>query len=120
MATDAAVCTNLPKTATTLPTYIARGDADMLVSTAWSTEAIAKMCALGTPVHDLVVPGGHDAPGAVADQWLNWIGDLFDGTPWNRPARADRFLLRQHMTGSTFAFRMKVWALDETPLDWTL
>jgi pimeloyl-ACP methyl ester carboxylesterase len=73
--------TNLPKTATTLPTYIARGDADMLVSTAWSTEAIAKMCALGTPVHDLVVPGGHDAPGAVTDQWLNWIGDLFAVTP---------------------------------------
>ena len=41
--------TNLPKTVTTLPTYIARGDADMLVSTAWSTEAIAKMCALGYP-----------------------------------------------------------------------
>ena len=61
VATDAAVCTNLPKTATTLPTYIARGDADMLVSTAWSTEAIAKMCAVGTPVHDLVVPDGHDA-----------------------------------------------------------
>jgi hypothetical protein len=39
------------------------------------------MCALGTPVHDLVVPGGHDAPGNATDQWLNWIGDLFDGTP---------------------------------------
>ncbi|MDT5190851.1 MAG: hypothetical protein QOG79_4106 [Mycobacterium sp.] len=25
----------------------------MLVSTEWSTEAIAEMCALGTPVHDL-------------------------------------------------------------------
>jgi alpha-beta hydrolase superfamily lysophospholipase len=73
--------TNLPKSATTLPTYVVRGDADRLVSTAWSTEAIAQMCALGTPVHDLVVPGGHDAPGNATDQWLNWIGDLFDGTP---------------------------------------
>lgn len=73
--------TNLPKTATTLPTYIVRGDADPLVSTAWSTDAIAKMCALGTPVHDLVVPGGHDAPDTVPDQWLQWIDDLFAGTP---------------------------------------
>lgn len=73
--------TNLPKTATTLPTYIVRGDNDRLVSTAWSTAAIAKMCALGTPVHDLVVPGGHDAPGNVAEQWLGWINDLYAGTP---------------------------------------
>jgi fermentation-respiration switch protein FrsA (DUF1100 family) len=73
--------TNLPKAATTLPTYIVRGDADHLVSTEWSTEAIAKMCALGTPVHDLVVPGDHDAPGHVSDQWTKWIGDLFAGTP---------------------------------------
>jgi pimeloyl-ACP methyl ester carboxylesterase len=73
--------TNLPKSATTLPTYIVRGDADHLVSTAWSTEAIAKMCALGTRGHDLIVPGGHDAPGSVSDQWTQWIGDLFAGTP---------------------------------------
>jgi alpha-beta hydrolase superfamily lysophospholipase len=73
--------TNLPKSGTTLPTYIVRGDADKLVSTAWSTVAIAKMCALGTPVHDLVVPGGHDAPDAVSDRWLHWIGDLFTSAP---------------------------------------
>ncbi|MCU1648100.1 MAG: hypothetical protein JWN03_8375 [Nocardia sp.] len=73
--------TNLPKSATTLPTYIVRGDADLLVSTTWSTAAIAKMCTLGTPVHDLVVPGGHDAPSTVVAQWLPWIGDLFAGTP---------------------------------------
>ncbi|WP_405497063.1 lipase family protein [Nocardia sp. NBC_00511] len=72
---------NLPKSATTLPTYLARGDADQLVTTAWTTDAVAKMCALGTPVHDLVVPGGHDAPTAVADQWLGWIDDLFTGKP---------------------------------------
>lgn len=72
---------NLPRSATTLPTYIVRGDADRLVSTAWSTDAVAKMCALGTPVHDLVVSGGHDAPGNVSDQWLRWIGDLFAGAP---------------------------------------
>ncbi|WP_327140579.1 lipase family protein [Nocardia sp. NBC_01327] len=73
--------TNLPKVATTLPTYIVRGDADLLVSTAWSTAAIAAMCTLGTPVHDLIVPGGHGAPDKVSDQWLPWIGDLFAGTP---------------------------------------
>ncbi|MFI6998195.1 lipase family protein [Nocardia sp. NPDC050175] len=85
---------NLPKSATTLPTYILRGDADVLANTAWSTEAIAKMCALGTPVHDLVVPGGHGVPvsdivfpggngvpGNVSGQWLRWIDDLFAGTP---------------------------------------
>lgn len=73
--------TNLPKSATALPTYIVRGDADLLVSTAWSDSAVAKMCALGTPVHDLVVPGGHEAPATVADRWLAWIGDLFAGNP---------------------------------------
>lgn len=73
--------TNLPRSATTLPTYIARGDADHLVSTAWSTDAIAKMCALGTPVHDLVVPGDHDAPEHVSDQWMSWVDDLFAGIP---------------------------------------
>ncbi|MRH88163.1 alpha/beta hydrolase [Nocardia sp. SYP-A9097] len=71
--------TNLPKSATALPTYIVRGDADKLVSTAWSTAAITEMCALGTPVHDLVVPGGHGAPAEVAGQWLNWVGDIFAG-----------------------------------------
>ncbi|MEV6769426.1 lipase family protein [Nocardia sp. NPDC051030] len=74
--------TNLPKSATSLPTYIVRGDADKLVNTAWSTAAIAKMCALGSPVHDLIVPGGHDAPTPVADRWQAWIGDLFAGTPF--------------------------------------
>jgi predicted esterase len=74
--------TNLPKTASALPTYIARGAADKLVDTAWSTAAIAEMCALGTPVHDLVAPGGHGAPANVADQWLGWIGDLFAGAPF--------------------------------------
>ncbi|MVU80340.1 alpha/beta hydrolase [Nocardia sp. ET3-3] len=74
--------TNLPKSATTLPTYIARGDADRLVDTAWSTAAVTDMCTLGTPVHDLVVPGGHDAPSAVADRWLGWVGDLFAGKPF--------------------------------------
>jgi fermentation-respiration switch protein FrsA (DUF1100 family) len=73
--------TNLPQSATSLPTYIVRGDADHLVSTAWSTEAVGKMCALGTPVHDVVVPGDHDAPDHVSDQWLAWVGDLFAGTP---------------------------------------
>jgi len=74
--------TDLPKTATTLPTYIARGDSDVLVSTAWSNDAVAKMCALDTPVHDLVVPGGHSAPGTVADQWLGWIQNLFSDKPF--------------------------------------
>lgn len=74
--------TNLPKVATTLPTYIVRGDADPLVSTAWSNTAVAAMCALGTQVHDLVVPGGHEAPGAVAGQWMTWIDDLFAGAPF--------------------------------------
>lgn len=74
--------TNLPKSATNLPTYIVRGDADLLVSTAWSTAAIAEMCVLGTPVRDLVVPGGHDAPSTVTAQWLRWIGDLFADAPF--------------------------------------
>lgn len=73
--------TNLPKSATAFPTYIVRGDADPLVNSAWSDSAVAKMCALGTPVHDLVVPGGHEAPTAVAGQWLPWIGDLFADSP---------------------------------------
>ncbi|MTJ63320.1 alpha/beta hydrolase [Nocardia seriolae] len=71
--------TNLPKSATTLPVYIARGDIDKLVETAWSNAAVNDMCTLGTPVHDLVVPGGHDAPAAVSEQWLGWIADLFAG-----------------------------------------
>ncbi|MEC3918511.1 lipase family protein [Nocardia sp. CDC160] len=74
--------TNLPKTSTKLHTYIARGDADKLVDTAWSNAAVTDMCTLGTPVHDLVVPGGHDAPTAVADQWLGWISDLFADKPF--------------------------------------
>ncbi|MFE3188307.1 lipase family protein [Nocardia sp. NPDC059240] len=74
--------TNLPKSATTLHTYIVRGDADKLVDTAWSSAAITEMCTLGTPVHDLVVPGGHDAPAAVADQWLGWTSDLFADKPF--------------------------------------
>lgn len=80
--TDLQNRTNLPKSATALPTYIARGDDDRLVVTAWSTAAITEMCTLGTPVHDLVVPGGHDAPAAVADRWLGWISDLFADKPF--------------------------------------
>lgn len=71
--------TNLPKVASAVPTYIARGDADKLVSTEWSNAAVAKMCALGTPVHDEVVPGGHDAPDQISERWLGWIDDLFAG-----------------------------------------
>ncbi|MTE13441.1 lipase family protein [Nocardia aurantiaca] len=74
--------TNLPQSATPLPTYIVRGDADKLVDTAWSTAAIAKMCTLGTPVHDLTIPGGHDAPATVTAQWLSWIDDLFADKPF--------------------------------------
>ncbi|MGV9834812.1 lipase family protein [Nocardia niigatensis] len=69
--------TNLPKSVTPLPTYIVRGDADKLVDTAWSAAAVSKMCTLGTPVHDLTVSGGHDAPAAVVSQWSSWIDDLF-------------------------------------------
>ncbi len=73
---------NLPKQATAYPTYIVRGANDVLVDTAWSTAAIAEMCALGTPVHDLVVPGGHSAPTGAASQWASWIADLFAGNPF--------------------------------------
>lgn len=74
--------TNLPKSATDLPTYIIRGDDDRLVSTAWSSAAIAKMCALGTPVHDRIVPGGHSAPDGESEQWLGWIDALFADAPF--------------------------------------
>ncbi|MDP0398207.1 lipase family protein [Tsukamurella strandjordii] len=73
--------TNLPRTKHALPTYIARGDSDRLVSTSWTAEGVAAMCALGTPVQDVVVPGGHDAPGAIADRWLGWISDLLGPQP---------------------------------------
>ncbi len=73
---------NLPKQASTYPTYIVRGDKDVLVDTAWSTAAIARMCSLGTQVHDLVVPGGHSAPNGATAQWASWIGDLFAGSPF--------------------------------------
>ncbi|WP_157556559.1 hypothetical protein [Nocardia acidivorans] len=39
------------------------------------------MCALRTPVHDVVIPGGHSAPDAAPDQWTGWIGDLIADTP---------------------------------------
>ncbi|MGW4119799.1 lipase family protein [Nocardia sp. NPDC004711] len=80
--TDFQSRTNLPRSATPLPIYIARGDADKLVDTAWSTAAISTMCALGTPVHDLTVPGGHDAPATVTPQWSSWIADLFANKPF--------------------------------------
>ncbi|AYF73857.1 alpha/beta hydrolase [Nocardia yunnanensis] len=73
--------TNLPKTATTLPVYIGRGNADKLVDTAWSDAAVTDMCTLGTPVHDEVVPGGHSDP-ALGDRWLTWVSDLFAGNPF--------------------------------------
>lgn len=73
--------TNLPRNRHSVRTYVVRGDADRLVSTPWTAEGVAGMCALGTEVQDLVVPGGHEAPGAVADVWLGWIRGLFGADP---------------------------------------
>ncbi|MFD0359862.1 lipase family protein [Nocardia sp. GCM10030253] len=72
---------NLPKTATDIPTYIARGDSDTLVDTAWGNQAVAEMCRIGIPVQDTVLPGGHEAFAAGVEQWTAWIDDRFAGTP---------------------------------------
>ncbi|ADG80142.1 Secretory lipase OS=Tsukamurella paurometabola (strain ATCC 8368 / DSM / CCUG 35730 / CIP 100753/ JCM 10117 / KCTC 9821 / NBRC 16120 / NCIMB 702349 / NCTC 13040) OX=521096 GN=Tpau_3563 PE=3 SV=1 [Tsukamurella paurometabola] len=72
--------TDVPRRGHRVPTYVVRGDADRLVSTPWTAEGVARMCALGTPVRDVVVPGGHEAPAAVTDLWLGWIAGLLRGS----------------------------------------
>lgn len=72
---------NLPKTGTTIPTYIARGDNDLLVRTDWGNQAVAEMCRLGTPLQDKLLPGGHEAFHADSAHWIGWINDRFAGAP---------------------------------------
>ncbi|KIA65930.1 lipase [Nocardia vulneris] len=72
---------NLPKAVTDIPTFISRGDNDDLVSTAWTNQAVADMCSLGTNLVDNVLPGGHEAWRARGESVTAWINDRFAGQP---------------------------------------
>ncbi|MFI9384625.1 hypothetical protein [Kutzneria sp. NPDC052558] len=41
----------------------------------------SSLCSLGAQVHDVVIPGGHEAPNTQPATWTSWITDLFEGSP---------------------------------------